>query len=271
MHSKVWAVGWVVMVAAAALRGGPADQGRRQHIAVMGATSVTGYVKAALPAWESRHPGCTVSVTGGGSMAGLWEVAHGHVDIGVSDIAPPKGAGRLRRFVLGRIPVVMVTDRQSGVRRLSDAGLRDVLTGSVGRWSAVGGSRLKVTVIVRQPASGARAVVERRLLRGAAFSRRAVVQLSNGAVLRTVLDTPGAIGFVEVTGPIPDGLVVLAIGPHRFSPRAVGQWPYYAEPTLYLAPKAHPCAIELARHLAHSPLRRMYGIYPVSGRQEAAT
>lgn len=270
MHRKAWAVGWVVMAAAAAIGGGPA-YGARRHIAVMGATSVTGYVKAALPAWESRHPGCTVSVTGGGSVAGLWEVAQGHVDIGVSDIAPPKGAGRLRRFVLGRIPVVMVTGRQSGVRHLSAARLRDVLAGSVGRWSAVGGSRLKVTVVVRQPASGARAVVERTLLRGVAFSRRAVVQLSNGAVLTTVLDTPGAIGFVEVTGPIPASLVVLAIGPHRFSPQAAGQWPYYAEPTLYLAPKAHPCAVELARHLAHSPLRRTYGIYPVPERRRPAT
>lgn len=233
-------------------------------IRVMGATSLIPLVKAAVPAFAARHPGVAISVSAGGSYAGLLQAAQGHVEIGMSDLPPAELAlplpGRLEAVPLGCVPVVVVVHPDVGVRRLSRQRLADILAGRVRNWAQVGGAAQPVVVVTRQLASGARAVMQRALGLGA-FSPDAVVQLSNGAVLRTVADTPGAVGYVEAAFLRP-GVQVLGVGPYDYPGSDPRRWPFLAPVGLYLAPGAPPAAYRFARFVADWGRKGQFGIVP---------
>ncbi len=235
-----------------------------RSISVMGASSVLAYVKAGARLWQRAHPGYQVVVSGGGSVAGLIELGRGHVNVAMSDIAPrAEWAAGVVGFPLGKLPILFVVNRRAGVDAVGANVLADILRGRIGNWAQVGGQAMPVVVVGRPLASGARLAVERQVLGGrGSFSRFALMQLSNGAVLRTVADTPGAIGFVEGERQLP-GVVQLAVGGRSFDRREPNAWPYYAIPTLYVNPGASPAVLDFVRYLARRPDRARYGLVPL--------
>jgi phosphate transport system substrate-binding protein len=182
-----------------------------RHLLIMGATSVLPYIKASVGRWTAGHGELTVAVSGGGSWAGLSALQHGHADIAVSDL--PDDAWPVprswARIALGRLPVLLVAHPGTGVANLSRQALQALFSGKVGSWAELGGRSIPVTVVVRPQGSGARAVVERFLGRPQ-LGPNVITQLSNGAVLAAVAETPGAIGYVEgirlIPGVMPVGI-----------------------------------------------------------------
>jgi len=236
-------------------------------ITVMGATSLLPFLRAVAPVYMREVPGTTVHVSGGGSLAGLLAAAAGRVDLGASDLPPEAAgipAGSLRAVGLGRLAVVPIINREAGVGALSRAELRAVLAGRVSNWQELGGHDAKVVVVVRPRGSGARWVMARDVMRGWAFSPDAVVQLSNGAVWRTVADTPGAIGFVE-SGFARPGVVVPVVDRYRFDPAHPERWPFAAAAALYARPEASEEVWRFARWAASRPERAAYGIATAEG------
>lgn len=248
-------------IATASIPWGPARPAR-QHLTIMGATSVLPYIKVEVARWQAHHPQYSVAVSGGGSIAGLMELGQGHVSIAVSDLPPkPQWVDYVQKYPLGSLPILFVANRQAGVQSIDRRQLSAVFSGTITKWDQVGGARRPIIVVTRPLASGARAVVESQLLRGRSFTRQALVQLSNGAVVRTVLDTPGAIGFVE-GGRALSGLLLLTVGKAQPATSTRASWPYMAHPALYVRPNAPSVVKRLANYLATRPQRRQYGIVP---------
>jgi len=232
------------------------------HLSILGATSVLAYVRAAVPGWEDLHPGYTVSITGGGSVAGLVEVSRGRTDIGVSDVPAIRewtGDRPLQRQVLGRLPILFVVHPGLGLHHLTRDQLAWVLMGRVANWDQLGGHRVPVVVMSRALSSGALYVVDHKILVEGRMTSRAIIQLSNGAVLAAVRETPGAVGFVE-SGSMPQGVTVLHVGPFAYDGKSATDWPYYAIPTLYFRGDATPEVRSLVRYLASRPYRSSYGL-----------
>lgn len=238
-------------------------RGASRSLSVMGATSLVPYVKSRVSLWERFHPTEQVVVAGGGSIAGLIGVSRGRVDIGMSDIRPPSGlvSQPLESVPVGRMPILFIVNPKAGVKGLSLSQLQAVLTGRVTNWAGVGGSNLPIVVVTRPSASGSRAVVEADVILHRRFSPMALVQLSNGAVVRTVEDTPGAIGFVEAGFRKP-GVVSLAVAGHRFDVRTAKHWPFNAYPRLYLRASRLGRVWRLAKFLGNPQNAWRYGIYP---------
>lgn len=231
----------------------------RAHLTVVGATSVLAYLRRAVPEWESHHTGFTVSLSGGGSVAGLVEVSQGRASLAVSDIPPRKewtGSKPLVAVPLGRLPVIFIVNPTVPVRQVSLKALRALLAGRETTWP---GTRRPVVVVTRPLASGALQVVRLRVLGGQRMSPRAIVQLSNGAMLAAVRETPGAIGFLE-TGRVPAGVRTLGINGRAYSAQSPADWPYFSTPTLYYRADASPEVRDLAQFLASREFRAQYGI-----------
>ncbi len=255
---------WALLLMSLTIASGAVAQPRTEHLSILGATSTLGYLRAAVPEWERLHPGYTVSISGGGSVAGVVEVSRGRVDVGVSDVTPQKewtGGVRLVRVPLGRLPILVIVHPGTGVSRVSAAEIEALMTGRVNSWRQVGGADLPVVVMSRPLASGALSVVEQKMLSGRRVTTRAIVQLSNGAMLAAVRETPGAIGFLE-SGVVPSGVLAMAIGGDRYNPRNALAWPYFAAPALYYrASQGSGPAADLAHFLGSQWYRRDYGLY----------
>ncbi|MCL5972061.1 MAG: substrate-binding domain-containing protein [Firmicutes bacterium] len=232
------------------------------HIAISGSSALLPVIKEELPRWEARHPKIRVSITGGGSWAGLAAVLQGRADIGMSDIEPPQVmSAAMLGYPLGRLPVLFIGNCHIGVNKVSPPQLQRLLVGDIGNWRQVGGENTAVIVVSRPLSSGARFMIERQILKGRSVSPRAIIQLSNGALYKTVMGTPGALGYVEWR-PDLKGVVVMAVGSSRFDLRRRNRWPYYTEPTLYVRKSAPAIVKQLASDLSRSPTKAQFGIYP---------
>ena len=235
---------------------------KRRFLSIMGASSIMGYVKATLPKWEDQHGNVGVAISPGGSYAGLKGIASGHVDLALSDIEPPPGyvAVPLHRFPLGRIAVLIVMHPGIGVKDLTWGQTQALFAGDITNWKEVGGHSLPVIVVSRSMSSGARQVICERLMRGREFSSHAIIQLSNGAVAKTVRENPGAIGYVEAVMPLSQ-IFVTSLSQYHYDPVNPASWPLYAEPSIYIREMAQPLVRDLAEYLAHGSEKSRFGIY----------
>ncbi len=260
------AAGLAVLLAAALAGGGPSGvKARPAGIRVMGATSLAPFLAAMATRYHAQHPeAALVHVAAGGSLAGLHHLQRGAADAAASDIPPLAvlGGARARKLsgrVLGRLPVVLVVHRGVGVTQVSRARATRLLTGHVRSWQELGGAAENVVVVTRALGSGALWVVEHQLLQGAPVSDRAVVQWSNGAVVKAVAATPGAIGFVDA-GFVRPGVRVLGLGSAAYQARDPAAWPLYATAGLYWRRPARPALAAWLAFLAAQPDRARFGI-----------
>lgn len=245
--------------------GSPQAMRISQHLSISGATSLVPLTKRFLPEWERKHPGITVSVTAGGSWAGILTVSAGQADIGMADLEPPMGLReRLDAYPAGRLAVVFIANPADGVSRISRSELDLLLQGRIRNWQRLNGKDAPVIIISRPRSSGARAMID-RLLPHPGLTPDAIIQLSNGAVLKTVRETPGAMGYVEWR-PGMGGVTMLAIGQQSFDAKQLAVWPYFTEPTFYVRKGASPVVHDLARGLSRSSARADFGIYDGGGR-----
>ncbi|WP_081700458.1 substrate-binding domain-containing protein [Sulfobacillus thermosulfidooxidans] len=233
------------------------------HLTIMGASSCMGYVKAVLPKWEQGHNSVHVAISGGGSYAGLKALAHGQVELAIADVIPPPGyiVVPLRRYPLGRIPIVIAAHPGVGITRVSWRQARQLFQGIIRNWRQIGGPDIPVLVVSRPLSSGARDVVQTRLLGESEFSPHAIIQLSNGAVAKTVRETPGAIGYVEAVMPL-GNLHIMCLGHHCYQRNDPEQWVLFAEPAIFIREDAEALVVDLAEYLAQDPRRPAFGIYP---------
>ncbi len=238
-----------------------------EFLTIMGATSCMSYVKQVLPRWESSHRWVRVAVSGGGSYAGLQALAAGDVALALADVEPPPGyvAVPLDAYPLGRLAVLLVAHKSCGVAGLSRRQAAGLFTGQIRNWREVGGDNVRVISVCRPQSSGARAVVQQNILGRELFSPRSIIQISNGAVMRTVMDTPGALGYIEATGAA-RGVSVLRYGTAAYDPDAPQPWPLYAAPCAYVRRGAPDTVRNLAEFLHSRPERRRFGIYDPESR-----
>jgi len=172
------------------------------EITVVGSTTVQPVAEVLAGAFEELHPGCVITVQGGGSSVGVTSAGQGTADIGsVSrDISTEEFAEfpGLVVHTIARDGIAVVVDPGVPVDCLTIDQVRGIFSGSITNWSAAGGPDMPIVVVSREEGSGTRGAFEELMLgEGVQISSGAILQASNGAILTTVSGTPGAIGYLS--------------------------------------------------------------------------
>jgi phosphate transport system substrate-binding protein len=150
--------------------------------------------------------GTSTTVTANGSGNGITQVESGAVQIGMSDVFKedrpnPSTYSDLVDHQVAAVVFTLVVnnDIASQVTDLTVDQIKQIYTGQVTNWSAVGGPNEAITVINRPSTSGTRGTFKKYVLGGATEQGQALQQDTTGAVVAAVKGTPGAIGYAATS------------------------------------------------------------------------
>ncbi len=173
------------------------------HISVDGSTALQPLVSKAATLFQQTYPQVHIDVKGGGSLTGLKDVTTRKVDIGDSDIYADPATypdPNLTDHLVCVIPFTMIASSDVPITNLTQAELVDIFTtGKYTNWDQLHGPNLRIVPIVRPSTSGTRATFRKYVLGGRDELSNLVTIGSSQNVVKTVAQTPGAIGYLAAS------------------------------------------------------------------------
>ncbi|HVY32263.1 MAG TPA: phosphate ABC transporter substrate-binding protein [Polyangiaceae bacterium] len=168
-------------------------------LTLSGSTSIQPLAEKWVEAYRVGHDALTIAVQGGGSTAGVQAILSGTAQIGmVSRALSPEERRQVHEIVVARDAIAIVVHPTNPVGDLSLDDVRDLYTGAIGNWRALGGPARPVSLITREEGSGTRTAFEGSVMRGQTIAPGALVQDSTGAVRQMVGSDPAAIGYISL-------------------------------------------------------------------------
>jgi len=212
-------------------------------LTVAGSTALLPLLRASAELYQSRRPQTQITVTGGGSRAGISEVAAGNIDLGMSD-TPATGFPNLVDHQVCVVGFTVLVNPGAGVSNVSAAQLRDIFAGKTTNWKDLGGADLKIAVIDRPRGSATRLALQRTIMGATPIADSGSVEDATAPLLGDVRSTPGAISYAAFVGiktyqddrfSAVEGVVELSIdgaGPSEADIGA-GKYPFWAYEHVY--------------------------------------
>ncbi|MGY3742000.1 phosphate ABC transporter substrate-binding protein [Leuconostoc inhae] len=204
----------------------------------LGSTALQPLAEQVGTSFQEKNPGVTITVQGGGSGAGLSQVANGSVQIGNSDVFAEEkdgvDASKLKDHQVAVVGIAPVVNSDVQVSNISKTQLRDIFTGKITNWQEVGGKDEKIVIINRATGSGTRSVFEKNVLDGQ-NAVQSTEQDSNGTVQKIVSTTPGAISYLAFAYLDASGIKALNVDKVTPDKKNVedNSWPIWAYEHMY--------------------------------------
>jgi phosphate transport system substrate-binding protein len=147
-----------------------------------------------------------ITVTGGGSGVGISALLGGTTDIAMSS-RPMKmdeklklqDAGKgFKTTIISYDAISIVVNPANKVSQLTKEQLADIFTGKTKNWKVLGGDDMEIVVYSRESSSGTFEFVKEHVMGGKNYSPSALLMPATGAIVQSVSQTKGAIGYVGV-------------------------------------------------------------------------
>ncbi len=200
---KYWIWGLAAVLIIAVLAAGCTQQpgdGQKTTLKVTGSTTVLPIAQAAADAYMDDHPMTDIQVAGGGSSVGVQSVGEGTADIGMSSrelkAEEKTRYPDLQSTVVASDGIAIIVNKANTVSGLTLVQLRGIYNGTITNWKAVGGPDQVIVVVGRDSASGTREFFWESVMKKENFTATQLEKNSNGAIRQTIVQTPGAIGYV---------------------------------------------------------------------------
>ncbi|NLK93774.1 MAG: phosphate ABC transporter substrate-binding protein [Clostridiales bacterium] len=176
-------------------------------ISLSGSSALFPLVEASIDGFNEEYPDVEISAQAGGSGTGLTQVSEGTVDIGNSDVFAEEKLDADKAKELSDHKVVaqgfaVAINKKNKVTNLTKQQIQDIFSGKITNWKDVGGDDKEITVIHRPASSGTRATFVKTMLNGDKELENdsiGATQDTNGAVLKAMEDTEGAISYLALS------------------------------------------------------------------------
>jgi phosphate transport system substrate-binding protein len=181
-----------------------AATGATSAFTIKGSDTMVHLVIAWAEDFMKRHPETTISVTGGGSGTGIAALLNGTTTICASsrDVkqeekqsAKQKGM-ELTITPVARDAITVVVNPANPVSELTLEQIKKIYTGAYKTWDQVGGPAVPIVVVSRESSSGTFMFFLEHVLNKEDYSQDAQLLPATSAVIQSVKDSPGAIGYV---------------------------------------------------------------------------
>ncbi|CAA7620775.1 putative ABC-type phosphate transport system periplasmic component-like protein [Candidatus Terasakiella magnetica] len=202
-HSKIST--FAVTVIALSLGGVTATAA---ELKVSGAAAIANTIVVPNKAAIEAETGLTLAVTVNGDANGLKDLYGGKSDVmmvaaplkatedSINKAAPGSvSATGLQMSQVGTIAIRFIINPANPVKSLSEAQVKDILTGKITNWKEVGGPDQPVLVVAEVPGFGTRTNVVTTFLGGTEISDKARMVQALVQVAQVVGQAPWAIGY----------------------------------------------------------------------------
>jgi phosphate transport system substrate-binding protein len=196
-----------ITAAAPAATAAPVSSGERQTIKISGSTTVLPIVQKAADQYMATHANADIQISGGGSGVGIQAIGAKTVDIGMSsrEVTAAELA-KYPAFVVTPVAldgIAVIVNPTNEVQYITLDQIMNIYLGKTTKWTEITGANVpgtnnQIVVIGRDSASGTRSYFDEVLLAKKTPTKQMLEKNSNGAVLQTVAQTPGSIGYVSI-------------------------------------------------------------------------
>ncbi len=146
----------------------------------------------------------SVTVIGGGSGVGISALIEGSTDIAMSsrrikfdEKKKLNEAGKSsKEVVIAYDALAVIVNPKNPVKDLTREQLSDIFTGKITNWSQVGGPNMPIVTYSRETSSGTYEFFKTSVLKNKNYKSGIMSMPATGAVVQSVSQTPGAIGYV---------------------------------------------------------------------------
>jgi phosphate transport system substrate-binding protein len=151
-----------------------------------------------------KNAGSGISVVGGGSGVGLAALLSGTTDIAQSSrkmkidekLKIQETGKAVKEVVIAYDALSVIVNPSNPVSKLTREQLEGIFTGKINNWKQVGGPDMKIIVYSRETSSGTYEFFKEVVLKKKNFAPNALLMAATGAIVQSVSQTKGAIGYV---------------------------------------------------------------------------
>ena len=154
--------------------------------------------------YMKENTGTSISVTGGGSGVGIAALIDGSTDIATAsrkmkmdEKLKLQDAGKTCiETIVAYDALSVVVNTANKVKKLTREQLEDIFTGKITNWTQVGGDDMAIVCYSRESSSGTFEFFKEHVLKGKNYSSTCLMMPATGAIIQSVSQTKGAIGYV---------------------------------------------------------------------------
>jgi len=154
--------------------------------------------------YQKKNAGSSIMVTGGGSGVGFAAIMSGTTDIAMASRSMKMDeklkmneAGKAYvEKVIAKDALSVIVNPANKIGQLTREQLEGIFTGKITNWKEVGGEDLAIVVYSRETSSGTYEFFKEHVLNKKNFSPKALLMPATGAIVQSVSQTKGAIGYV---------------------------------------------------------------------------
>lgn len=171
---------------------------------IKGSDTVLPIAQQTAERFMALNPDARVTVTGGGTGVGISALLDGTTDIAMAsrgikfgEKMKAKAAGEdLEEIPVAYDALAVVVHPSNPVKQLTRQQLEDIFRGKITNWKQVGGDDRKIVVYSRETSSGTYEFFKESVLKNKNYMSSSLSMPATGAIIQSVSQTPGAIGYV---------------------------------------------------------------------------
>ncbi len=191
---------------------------------------------ALIAAFKKDHPSSAFDLEAKGTSYGMGALMGGYCDIAGASRVPSKEELEVAQFrsvelndnVIGAYSVAVVVNAGNAVTNLTKEQVRDIFTGVVTNWSAVGGPDAAIHIYIRDPISGTYLGFKELAMENKAYGSEQNLFTNYDGIVESVAKDAAGIGYSSIELAAHTGVKAVSIGGVAPSAEAVnkGEYPY---------------------------------------------
>jgi len=171
---------------------------------IKGSDTCLPLVQKEAESYKKKNPSSAIVVTGGGSGVGISALMDGSTDLAMSsrklkmdEKLKLQDAGKtVKEVIMAYDALSVIINPANKVTQLTRAQLEGIYTGKIKNWKEVGGDDMPIVVYGRETSSGTYDFFKEKVLLNKNYASTMLNMPATGAIVQSVSQTKGAIGYV---------------------------------------------------------------------------